>query len=809
MHTQSPHRGEAGRGSFGSAWLESGVQAGLQMATRYPLPIIVLVAVLTVVAGWYAARVGVSANVDELLPHDSEITSLMEAHGQTRAQRDWLILLVEGEGTFDPPSLAALYAAMERIEVRPEVTATVDPFRFITFAAGGGPLRLERLAPDGKAPVDAAAVQQFRDRLARDRLASGLVVSEDGASLGVLFNVPLRTDYGELLAAVEQELQPLRSQGLEVWLAGMPTIDAATRDRLTVDLPVLLVVSMLVIMAAYYLSFRSVAAMVLPVLVVGIATVWTVGTMSLLSLDFTIVSVTTPPFVMTLGSAYSVHVLTAYLLPAADHGGRGTPLAGAASERLSHAIAGMTGVGVTVVLAAVTTAAGFVGLATASIAAVREFGVITGLGIAYCAVLALLFLPACLQVLRVRPRAIRSQASQRPTRVIMALSAWVLQHRRAIAVVVPVAFLLLGLAALGLRYETDFTKFFRGKNTVMDSNLHVQRRLGGFIDFNVTLTAPRDEAGVVRPGYFLDPEPLRAVAQFEQQVRELPGVSWSYSFVSELQRMNQARTGTYEVPERRAAVVLLARVLGGLREAGETLGPAPLDLNGGQLHLNARVFDVQEDSFFLEGRFREFLDSVDQLARDVLPGELGVRIWSGSVAALRLTEVLVRDHLISIGVSLVLVFLVATAGFRSATLGALALMPMALGIIVILAYLSLTGTSLDTLTMMFSSVAVGAGVDYAVHVIVGFKRRVRSAAPDDANRTIQATMVTSGRAILINTASLAAGLLVLALSSFTPVAKLGALLAATVVAAAVGSLVVLPALLWYQDSASARHRAYS
>ena len=68
-------------------------------------------------------------------------------------------------------------------------------------------------------------------------------------------------------------------------------------------------------MATYYLSFRSLAAMILPVLVVGIATVWTVGSMSTLGLDFTIVSVTTPPFVMTLGSAYSVHVLTAYLLP--------------------------------------------------------------------------------------------------------------------------------------------------------------------------------------------------------------------------------------------------------------------------------------------------------------------------------------------------------------------------------------------------------------------------------------------------------------------------------------------------------------
>ena len=113
----------------------------------------------------------------------------------------------------------------------------------------------------------------------------------------------------------------------------------------------------------------------------------------------------------------------------------------------------------------------------------------------------------------------------------------------------------------------------------------------------------------------------------------------------------------------------------------------------------------------------------------------------------------------------------------------------------------MTGIALDTLTMMFTSVAVGAGVDYAVHVIVGVTRRLRAAAAGAAG-AISETMVTSGRAIVINTASLTAGLLVLALSSFTPVAKLGALLAVAIVAAAVGSLLVLPGILWYQAAKS-------
>ncbi|MDE0023669.1 MAG: MMPL family transporter [Spirochaetaceae bacterium] len=799
MKQPSPSASPRGARGGGAAGLERAVQAGMYLAARYPAAVIAIVAGLTAAAAWSAARVGVSANVDELLPQDSEVVSLMEEHGQTREQTDWLVLLAEGDSLFAPATLARLRDAVEQIEARPEVTAVIDPYRFISYVRAGGRLLFEPAAAGGAAPPDASAVQRFRQRLADDPLARGLVVSDDGAALGVLFNVPLRADYRPLFGAVDQAVQPLRDAGVEVSLAGMPTIDAATRDHLTGDLPLLLIVSVAVIMATYYVSFRSLAAMILPVLVVAVAGVWTVGTMSALGLDFTIVSVTTPPFVMTLGSAYSVHILTSYLLPAVGQRGgehaRSTQPGRA--QRFSSSVAGLGPIGVTVVLAAVTTAAGFAGLATASIAAVREFGAITGLGIAYCAVLALLFLPACVQVLGVRPRAPRSEESRRLTRAMFAASGWVLRHRRTIAIALPILFALLAASVVGLRYETDFTRFFRGKDTVMDRNLHVQRRLSGFVDFNVTITAPRTDAGEPRTGYFLDPEVLREVARFEHEVRALPGVSWSYSFISELERMNLALTGRREVPDRRAALLLLARILAAMRDAGGAIGAAPIAADGTQLHLNARVFDVREDTFFLEGRLREFLNRVEQMASKALPADLSVQIWSGSVAALRLTEVLVRDHLISIGVALVLVFAVAAAGFRSAALGVLALLPMGFGILVILAFLAITGRSLDTLTMMFSSVAVGAGVDYAVHVIVGFLRRAHGGASGDAGRMIRATMVTSGRAIVINTVSLAAGLLVLSLSSFTPVARLGGLLAATIAAAAIGSLAFVPALLWY------------
>ena len=55
-----------------------------------------------------------------------------------------------------------------------------------------------------------------------------------------------------------------------------------------------------------------------------------------------------------------------------------------------------------------------------------------------------------------------------------------------------------------------------------------------------------------------------------------------------------------------------------MRDSGQPLGPNPLDLDGSRLHITARVFDVQQDTFFLEGRFRDFLGIGRNLSIEIL-----------------------------------------------------------------------------------------------------------------------------------------------------------------------------------------------
>jgi len=104
----------------------------------------------------------------------------------------------------------------------------------------------------------------------------------------------------------------------------------------------------------------------LPLVVVGLGTLWTIGTMHLLGFELTVVSIMVPPLVLTLGSAYSIHILNQYYREARvkDRG----------KAWIAHSVGHINQ---TILLAALTTIIGFSSLTSANLSQIKEFGLST------------------------------------------------------------------------------------------------------------------------------------------------------------------------------------------------------------------------------------------------------------------------------------------------------------------------------------------------------------------------------------------------------------------------------------------------
>jgi predicted RND superfamily exporter protein len=169
-----------------------------------------------------------------------------------------------------------------------------------------------------------------------------------------------------------------------------------------------------------------------------------------------------------------------------------------------------------------------------------------------------------------------------------------------------------------------------------------------------------------------------------------------------------------------------------------------------------------------------------------------VRVIVGGGAALmgELTKSLVKSQVVSIVVSVLIVFLILALANKSIAAGLLGAAPISVAIICNFGLMGILGITLNMITAIVSSLAVGIGIDYTIHFMEFFKLEYQRGGSDFLYRTFNGC----GKAILINAVSVGAGFGVLALSQFRMIAHLGGLIASSMFITAILSLTLMPAL---------------
>ena len=151
----------------------------------------------------------------------------------------------------------------------------------------------------------------------------------------------------------------------------------------------------------------------------------------------------------------------------------------------------------------------------------------------------------------------------------------------------------------------------------------------------------------------------------------------------------------------------------------------------------------------------------------------------------------------SLGFALLLVVILLSVVFRSLFTGLLATTPTALTLLLVYGAMGALDVSLDIGTSMLASLIIGAGVDYAVHMVAGWRAPEGRPASEGAQPAARTTAV----AIWTNATMVAAGFYMLTLGQARPLQNVGMLTASAMIIAAMTTFVAIPVL--------ARKRSYS
>jgi predicted RND superfamily exporter protein len=545
-----------------------------------------------------------------------------------------------------------------------------------------------------------------------------------------------------------------------VRLSGTTVIFADVLDQLRHDLRVFGLAALILFALAFLAFYRRVRFVLLPMLTCALPVVLIVGAMSLLQMRLTVITANLPLILFTLMLPYTIYFVERYLERRAL-----APEEGAAEATMHAARA----IWVPCLFSCATTMAGFAALMTSGTLPVHDFGLMMTAGMALGLLLVFLALPAMSHPLP--PVTVRAWGVHvGPKKVVRLFAALALRRP---AIVVGSAAVVLVVAVWGatrISAQAKITAYFKKDTPVYQGLEFIDRRMGGTTPLEVLIESPK-------PNFFVSADglaALRAVQAYFDTVPETGSVQSIATLVDELKKKNAAVESLMPLLARHPLVrnvtrdyanddYTIGRVLVRLRETAPTLDRARI-LRGLRAHMAQSKalegLEVHETGLFL--LYANMLDTLLRTQRET---------FGYVVAAIYLMLLLL---------------------FRSPVLALLVVLTQVLPAVVMLGLMGWAGITLDLVTVMIASIAMGVGIDASIQYTVRFRAELADgASPRDALRHSHATI---GRAIWVATTVIIAGFCVLTLSDFQPSIYLGLLTAVAMFVSQVAALTILPSI---------------
>lgn len=718
-----------------------------------------LISLPLVIYGAHRAIESNSNRVQDWLPDDFEETRQLRWFTDRFGSGEILVLCWEG-GTLDDPRMERVAEAIRRAES----PRTREPLFRTVWTAGE---LIEKLT---EAPLELSAAE------ARGRV-QGWLLGKDGTTACILALVSEEgaNDRHEAVRVVYEAAGRAAGIGPGDLRVGGSTVDAVSIDQASqAYLIPLNVLAYGVCVGLTYACFRS---MRVALLIVSLAMYCEL--LSLANLYYTgshmdSVSLLMASVVFVLSISASVHVVNYY---------REAVLAVGESRAVEKAVRDAF---LPCLLAAVTTAIGLGSLGISQIVPISKFGIYSAVAVMQAFAVIFLILPSSLLQWPVRNRHFPRRRAKKVKKLHgwRVLIPWVLRFRTPIVLV---TFLLMGLTAAGLtRLETTVRLhdlFFPDAKILRDYGW-IEKHLGPLVPVEVVVVIPK-KAGEEPP--LLDQ--LMLVEAVRGALRRVEGVEATLSastFAPPLPDAVGFRAITRQTVMRRR----IERHREDLLRSGYFLGEKDRNLWRISLRVpSGRNVDYGRFMIELKHSGERVLESS---AAEAFPGAEAV--YCGGVPLVHLArEQLLRDLIESFILAFALVGVTMMVLLRSVLSGLLVMIPNVVPSLFIFGFMGWIGHRVEMGSMMTASVALGIAVDDTLHFITWFRRGLRHGY--GRFRSVCFAYSRCGRAMVQTSVICGLGLAVFALSPFVPISAFSWLMVVLLVAALLGDLVILPALL--------------
>jgi len=581
-------------------------------------------------------------------------------------------------------------------------------------------------------------------------------------------------------------------------------INEVTMDANVVIVPLIFVVICIVL----FISFRKLSYVVLPLLGLTFAIIWTFGTMVIFNMPFIIMEVALIPMLMGLGVDYSVHLYHNYRVER----GKGLNPKKAMNKSIED-------IGMAMLLATITTFIAFLSFLTATMIPLRDFGILCAIGIAYVFAITLTFQAAMRFIIDQRKNNNNyykgTEKKKEYGAIMRKIARFVCKH--PVPIVLTTVIITVGLTYGAFQVETGFSM----EDFLPEENPSV-----------VVLNQIMDEfpfASQEREYVLLEGDSVATVAT-------LNGIGTIIDNLYDDDFVLFNRDGTPKTGSVKSVIIKAVEQNNSLIDQyslnkqyipkSDSLVKDLFDYlydhdsysyemktylhKNKQNQYDATVIQVFTNSYADNGgdMSNVMAHLYEGLQEDIegVYSEITVTVTGENSMMHVIMNSMTESQLISTMLCLILAAIVLIIAYRNPVLGLITMIPVSVSTLWIVGAMYYIGYSLNVMTIMITSLTIGLGITYAIHAVERF--RLVAERTGDVISAVSETIGHTGGALLISAVTTILGFGMLALVPMPVEQQFGLITALTILFAFLTSIFILPPALLFWGRYRKKHKGY-
>ncbi len=750
--------------------MQRAIRKLVEFSVNKPKTVVFLTLIITILFAIQFPKIKIDTDPENMLRKDEPIRVFHDNVKKGFGIEELIVLgIVRDDGIFHQDSLERIQRITDELFKIKGVIADDVLSLAVTnnVVAKNGILNVR--PPMVEVPRTAEEIERLKNEVLDNPLFKDRLVSSDGK--GTVIYIPIERkdlahDIGERIKEIYQ-----REKGPErYYMAGLPIAEDTFGHEMFVQMAFTAPMAGGLLMIILFLIFRRFSLIISPMILAMLTVIWTMGLMIGTGFTVHIMSSMIPVFLMPIAVCDSVHILSDFYekLPLLKDRKK------AVLEVFDELIKPMF-------YTSITTAVGFSMLAWADIPPVRIFGLFVAFGVSIAWILTMTFIPSTLILIKEK-RAIPKKEIGSP--ILKRLGNFSLSKSKTVVIVG--IFLLLG-AVYGvttLMVNDNPVKWFKKDHPIRVADKELNKLIGGTYINYLVLEGEADD-DIKRP------EVMAYIEGLQRHLDGIPLIGKTTSVTDVVRRVNYV----LHDEDRKHDILPDDKEVIGQYLFLFLMSSSPDELD------NLVDYNFKKANIWVQLKSGDNKD-VASVVKDVdeyiksNPPPQGIKIqWSGLPYLNIIWQKLMVVGMLKATVGswwAILILLIIQ--FRSFWWGLVAMLPLGLSVLFSYGLIGLRGKEYDMPIAVCSTLALGLGVDFAIHFVQRFRNKFMEKG--ELQSTMDWTMGGEpALAIFRNAMVVGIGFFPMVFATLTPYVTVGLFFGSLVFFAGITTLIFLPSLI--------------